>query len=117
MALDRPDRRLERGEVEPFDERPHEASPAVGRQEALEVARPEGDLVALRALEAGPAATLCLFHRRLGGREVEQLIHVRDRTGTRPSGESPSRKIHSLSAVPGPERVVARPIGVDAGLE
>ena len=48
MAFDRSDPLVQRSEVEPFDERPHEARPVIGRQEALEVGWAENKVTPTR---------------------------------------------------------------------
>ena len=52
----------------------------IGRQEALEIGWAEGDLVALWALEAWSGPSLGLRWAGLRGREIEQLIHARNRS-------------------------------------
>jgi len=54
VALRLPDLGVEGRQVEALDERPCEASPVLGRQEALEIGRTQGDLLAAGPLESGP---------------------------------------------------------------
>ena len=52
----------------------------IGRQEALEIAWAERDLVALRTLESWSGPILGLRWAGFRGRQIEQLIHARNRS-------------------------------------
>ena len=80
MALDRSDPPVQRSEDEPLDERPHEARPVIGRQEALEIGGAERDLITLRALESWSCPSLGLSWAGFRGREIEQFVHARNRS-------------------------------------
>jgi hypothetical protein len=50
VPLDGFDRVVERAEIEPLDERPDEAGAVVGRQQRLEIDRPQLELCPVRPL-------------------------------------------------------------------
>lgn len=62
----------------------------VGRQEAVEVDRPQLELGPVRALHPGHAPARLRLGSRLGRREIEELVHTRERSCTGPSWESPT---------------------------
>ncbi len=115
MAVDRSDPLVQRAEVEPFNERPHEARPVIGRQEALEVGRVKRDLITLRSLESWSCPSLGLSWAGFRGREVEQLIHAGNRSCERPSWESLTGKIHSLLAGTSAEACLSAPDVASSG--
>lgn len=96
LALGRPDPLVHRPEIEALDERPHQARPVVGRQKALEIDRAQLELLAHRALDAGPTPPSRLTRPVIGGRDIEQLMHDLDRSWDDPAWESLCRKIHNL---------------------
>ena len=76
-TLGRSDPLVQGFDIEALDERPHQAGPVVGRQETLEIDRPQLDLGAVRALDPGRTAGLGGWLGWLRLREVEQrLVHV-----------------------------------------
>jgi hypothetical protein len=84
-----PDAVIQRAEVEPLDELPHEAGPVIGRQEAVEVDGPQLELGPVRALHPGRSAAGLAGCHRLGRREIEEFVHTSERSCTGPSWESP----------------------------
>ena len=70
----------------------------VGRKEALEIARAQGDLIPIGALEARSSPALLLAGSCVRRRQIKELIHAGNRSCAGRPWESPGRKIHSLSA-------------------
>jgi hypothetical protein len=66
---------VERREVEPFDEPPHQADPVPGRDQLVEAERAQLDLAPLRGAQAQPAARRGRVGSALGQLGEQPLIH------------------------------------------